>query len=125
MEGFPNCGWEGDPGAMGATTGSRHYCCLQFESFLHRAAVSCVVWPGGRASPGCVRQRNVLQIRSFPALALQSRTACLYIPNDFSHQLSPLSFHICAAMVTESLKGFKSPSEQWRISGVILLRDEQ
>lgn len=56
---------------------------------------------------------------------LQPHAACLHIPSDFSHQLSPLPFHICAAMVTESLKGFTSPSEQWRISGVILLRDEQ
>lgn len=46
MEGFPNCGQEGDHGAVGASTGSHHYCCLQFESFLQRVDVSCVVWPG-------------------------------------------------------------------------------
>ena len=52
-----------------ATTGSRHCRCLQFEAFLQRVDVPCVVWPGRKASPGCVRQSNVLQIRSSPAVA--------------------------------------------------------
>lgn len=49
----------------------------------------------------------------------------LGVPHHFSHQLSAVRFYICAAMVTESLKGSKSPSKQRRISEVISLRDEQ
>lgn len=109
MEGFPKCGWEGDPGAMGAISGKS-------SGVLHGVA-------GARspprlrytkmrvAAPLPRRCRRTQPVRTSPAVL---HISCL-----------PSALHICAAMVTESLKGFKSPSEQWRISGVILLRDEQ
>lgn len=75
---------------------------------------------GGSVLPGVGRVKG-WETKSCGTLGThshtQSHTARLCIPNDFSHHLSPLGSHICAAMVTESLKGFKSPSEQWRISG--------
>lgn len=72
MEGFPKRGWEGDPGATGATGGSHQCCCLRFEPFLGRAAVSCVVWRGRGARPGCVTRRRALQLPCLGAAVAHS-----------------------------------------------------